>query len=60
MPEDHEARAGRTSKRPWEPMKLSYLGDVVQLVLQGEPPGKGFSPPADSAGGGKKGRGAPG
>lgn len=38
------------SKQSWEPMKLTYLGDVVELVQQ-EPGGKGLTP-FDSAGGG--------
>jgi hypothetical protein len=41
------------SKQSWEPMKLTHLGDVVELVQQGEPPGKGLTP-FDSAGGGGK------
>lgn len=60
MPDGDEVPAGSRPKRPWEPMTLSYMGDVVELVLQGEPPGKGFSPADDSAGGGKKGPGSPG
>ena len=50
MPEECKVSEERGPKRPWEPMKLTYLGDVVQLVLQGEPPGKGFSPVSDNVG----------
>jgi hypothetical protein len=37
-------------KELWEPMTLTYLGDVVKLVQQAEPPGKGLSPGLDEVG----------